>query len=330
MVFSLITNRCKGQNDNWEDPNHAEVFETGRNVQAQIQHLVSLFVAKLDLKKYPRTKGYTYFAQQKKSSRKKDIAIVARKPFIGGNWKSNGSRKSVEALVKALNLVAMPNGVDVCVSPTNLHLDYVYRSLKQNYLVAAQDCSSFKNGAHTGKVSAEQLSNFRIRWVIIGHSETRHEGPPKLFAKKVDLAMEQGLNVILCVGETLEQRKKNKVMPTIISQLQPIADNNPNWSRIVIAYEPIWAIGTGVTASPGEAQKVHDHIRQWLNSTVSSTVSNSTRIIYGGSVKPKNCDSLYSMTDIDGFLVGGASLKPKDFEAICYAPLRQRQTKAKL
>jgi len=252
---------------------------------------------------------------------------MKRKPFIGGNWKSNGSRLSVSTLVQGLNVASVPSGIDVCVAPTNLYLDSVSQSLKRSYLVAAQDSSAFTNGAYTGKVSAEQLRDFGVGWVIIGHSETRHEGTVQYFGKKVAMAMKAGLSVIACVGETLEQRKSNKVMPTLIAQLKPIIDSVSDWSRIVIAYEPIWAIGTGVTASPNQAQEVHHNIRTLLKHEVGPSVADTTRIIYGGSVKPKNCDSLFSMEDIDGFLVGGASLKAKSFETIFQAPQKLSHSK---
>lgn len=235
-----------------------------------------------------------------------------RKPFIGGNWKSNGSRKSIQTLVRALNLISIPSDVDVCVCPTNLYIDYVYRSLKRNYLVGSQDCSSFPNGAHTGKVSAAQLYDFKIRWVVIGHSETRHKETPDFFAKKVELALKEGLSVIVCVGETSEQRKSHQVLPSIIAQLQPIADIHPDWSRIVIAYEH-----TGLFSSK-QIQGVHANIRRWLREVYGTKVAD-TRIIYGGGVTSLNCHSLISMKDVDGFFVSEASLEPKDFEKILLA-----------
>ena len=163
------------------------------------------------------------------------------------------------------------------------------------------------------------LADFGVDWVIVGHSERRHIFGDSLdtCAAKAKVALDAGLSVVFCVGEQLEEQEAGKTMEVVEGQLKPLADSisSEQWGRVVIAYEPVWAIGTGKTASPAQAQESISDIRSWLEENVSVDVGTATRIIYGGSVKPSNCKSLISLSDIDGFLVGGASLKA-DFTAI--------------
>jgi len=253
---------------------------------------------------------------------------AGRRIFVGGNWKCNGTRKTVQALVNELNGGKYPSTVEAVVAPTFVHLEFVSQQLKNNIGVSAQNCSKTLSGAYTGEIGADILKDFGINWVILGHSERRqlyHEDD-KLVGEKTALALKQGLNVIACIGETLEERKANKTMEVCERQLKAIAENVSDWSRVVIAYEPVWAIGTGVTATPEQAQEVHAALRAFLSKTSGDKISRSTRIIYGGSVKADNCDSLIAEKDIDGFLVGGASLKGSDFLRI----LNARVTSAKL
>jgi len=183
-----------------------------------------------------------------------------------------------------------------------------------------------QTGAFTGEISAEMLEDMEVPWVVLGHSERR--APPfnetnEFVGKKVAHARFHGLSVIVCVGETLEQRENGRALEVIFEQLQAIADEiddreHSSWgSQVVIAYEPIWAIGTGVVATPEQAQEIHAGIRQWLADNVSEEVSKATRIQYGGSVNAENCVKLAQFSDIDGFLVGGASLDGDAFVKIC-------------
>jgi len=248
---------------------------------------------------------------------------MPRKVFIGGNWKSNGSKSSVEALVKGLNSCEFPDkDVEAVVSPIFLHLDCVQQNLRPTIQVAAQNCSLTGNGAYTGEISAEAIADFGLKWVILGHSERRqyYGEDNAVVAQKVAIAQKAGLSVIACFGEKLEERKSDETFKVIYGQLQAISEKVADWSKVVLAYEPVWAIGTGVTASPQQAQEVHAGIRKWLAEKVSPQVADSVRIIYGGSVKPDNAVELMKEKDLDGFLVGGASLKASDFSAILNAP----------
>jgi triosephosphate isomerase len=178
--------------------------------------------------------------------------------------------------------------------------------------VSAQNISQYKNGAYTGEISAEMLKDAQIPWVILGHSERRHVFGESdvVVGDKVKIALDNGLRVMACIGEKLDERESGKTQAVNERQLAAILKTvGGNWSNVVSAYEPVWAIGTGKTASPEQAQEVHDQLRAWLKSNVSADVSKQTRILYGGSVTEKNAADLISKPDVDGFLVGGASLK---------------------
>ncbi|KAL4857031.1 Triosephosphate isomerase [Chlorella vulgaris] len=234
--------------------------------------------------------------------------------FVGGNWKCNGTVKSNEELVKLLNDADVPGTdvVEVVVAPAAVHIPQVQASLRKDFSVAAQNCWVKKGGAFTGELSAEMLVDLGLSWVVLGHSERRHViGEADDFtADKVAYALSQGLGVIYCIGEKLEEREAGNTMSVNARQLKALADKISDWSKIVIAYEPVWAIGTG------KAQEVHDEVRKWLADNVSKEVADATRIIYGGSVTAKNCGELATCPDIDGFLVGGASLKPEFVDII--------------
>nr|VDD09808.1 unnamed protein product [Brassica oleracea] len=238
---------------------------------------------------------------------------MARKFFVGGNWKCNGTAEEVKKIVNTLNEAQVPSQdvVEVVVSPPYVFLPLVKSTLRSDFHVAAQNCWVKKGGAFTGEVSAEMLVNLDIPWVILGHSERRAllNETNEFVGDKVAYALAQGLSVIACVGETLEQREAGSTMDVVAAQTKAIADRVSNWSKVVIAYEPVWAIGTGKVASPAQAQEVHDELRKWLAKNVSADVAATTRIIYGGSVNGGNCKELGGQADVDGFLVGGASLK---------------------
>ncbi|KAJ6799260.1 triosephosphate isomerase, cytosolic-like isoform X1 [Iris pallida] len=251
---------------------------------------------------------------------------MGRKFFVGGNWKCNGTVGEIKKIVSTLNDAKVPSQdvVEVVVSPPFVFLPLTKDSLRPDFHVAAQNCWVKKGGAFTGEVSAEMLVNLGIPWVILGHSERRALlGESNEFVgDKVAYALSQGLKVIACVGETLEQREAGSTMDVVAAQTKAIADRISDWTNVVVAYEPVWAIGTGKVASPAQAQEVHDNLRKWLHSHVSPTVAESTRIIYGGSVSGANCKELAGQPDVDGFLVGGASLKPEFVDIINAATVK--------
>ena len=198
------------------------------------------------------------------------------------------------------------------MAPPALYLLLVREHLKKEIGVAAQNVFDKPNGAFTGEISVSQLQDSNIGWTILGHSERRTilAESDATVASKTKYATENGVSVIWCCGESLEQREAGQTLEHIAGQLAALKAQVADWSRIVIAYEPIWAIGTGKVATTQQAQEVHAMIRQWLAKEVSQQVADETRILYGGSVSEKNCKELSKEQDIDGFLVGGASLKP--------------------
>jgi triosephosphate isomerase len=237
--------------------------------------------------------------------------------FIGGNWKCNGDNKFINDHCKFLNEITWDQEkCEVCVCPSLIHLEKVRGLLDERYIVGSQNVSMYENGAYTGEVSAKLLKDINIHWALIGHSERRqYFETDDVVVKKLKIAIDNGLNVIYCIGEKLAEREDGKTMEVVYKQLKDVVESISDWSKVVIAYEPVWAIGTGKTASPQQAQEVHAEIRQWLVRNVSEDVAKKTRILYGGSVTETNCNDLIIEKDIDGFLVGGASLK-QGFKAI--------------
>jgi len=212
--------------------------------------------------------------------------------------------------------VSSSPGVDVLIAPSFVHLHLALQKSKA-CLIAAQNCGVHGNGAYTGEVSADMLQDMGIEWVILGHSERRHvvtHESDQEIADKTKYAQAKGLSVVFCIGETLDEREAGNTFSVIERQIKALSDTvslGETATDIVLAYEPVWAIGTGKVASPEQAQEVHHHIRSWLKTHVSDKAAQETRIIYGGSVNASNCQDLAKMEDIDGFLVGGASLKPE-------------------
>lgn len=239
--------------------------------------------------------------------------------FVGGNWKCNGSEDSIGDLVEDLNAGIVPRDVDVVCAAPYVYLPQVKATLKKQFQVSAQNCWVGAPGAYTGEIAAEMLADLGISWVILGHSERRAlcGESPEFVGEKVAYAQSQGLSVIPCIGETLEERESGQMFNVLETQLGAIADKVVDWGSVVLAYEPVWAIGTGVVATPDQAQEVHAYLRGWIADNVGPDVANSLRIIYGGSVNDSNCVDLASREDIDGFLVGGASLKGPAFIQIC-------------
>ncbi len=245
-----------------------------------------------------------------------------RKPFIAGNWKMNNTIAESTALVTLLKKgVADVDGVEIMIAPPFTALSLIADQLQgSNILLGAQNCYPEENGPFTGEISPQLLKDVGCQAVIIGHSERRQlfKEPDNFINRKMKGAVNAGLTAILCVGETLEEREQEQMYEVLTTQLQSgLAGLTPeSMQQVVIAYEPVWAIGTGKTASSVEAQEVHSFLRGVLQGTIDQTTANATRIIYGGSVKPDNVDKLMAQLDIDGTLVGGASLKADDFERI--------------
>ncbi|XP_052213169.1 triosephosphate isomerase-like isoform X3 [Dreissena polymorpha] len=245
-----------------------------------------------------------------------------RKFFVGGNWKLNGTKKGVDGIIDFINKDCVDPNVEVVVAPSAIYLDYTRQKVNTSVGVAAQNCYKVGSGAFTGDNSAEMIKDVGCEWVILGHSERRHVfgESDQLIGEKTQFALKSGLKVIACIGEKLDEREAGNTEAVCFRQTQAIIDciQESDWGNIVIAYEPVWAIGTGKTASPEQAQEVHDTLRKWLADKVSPSVASSVRIIYGGSVTAANAKDLGKKPDIDGFLVGGASLKP-DFIQIVKA-----------
>uniref|UniRef100_A0A061QMK6 triose-phosphate isomerase n=1 Tax=Tetraselmis sp. GSL018 TaxID=582737 RepID=A0A061QMK6_9CHLO len=239
--------------------------------------------------------------------------VCTRRPIVGGNWKCNGTLKSISALLDVYNSAKIEGAdhIDVVIAPASLHISHVIGKLRSDWSVAAQNCWTGQ-GAYTGEKSADQIADIGCQWVILGHSERRQimGEECELIAKKAKVALDDGLSVMVCIGETEEERDAGRTLDVIHEQLTPVAEYIKDWSRVVIAYEPIWAIGTGKVATPEMAQEAHADIRNWIQEHVSHEVAETVRIMYGGSVNAGNCEGLLAGQDIDGFLVGGASLKP--------------------
>jgi len=241
---------------------------------------------------------------------------MARQFFVGGNFKMNpASREAKRKLVDALNEASLDPNVEVVIAPPSIYLIPVAELVRNGVKVAAQNCYIKLSGAFTGEISPAQLADAGIPYVILGHSERRtlfHESS-ELVAEKTRVALDNGLSVILCVGETLQEREANKTAEVVQEQLKPVVKllKDEDWAKVVIAYEPVWAIGTGKVATSAQAQQAHADIRAFLVKSVSPAVAESTRIIYGGSVTAANAKELATQPDVDGFLVGGASLKPE-------------------
>lgn len=232
----------------------------------------------------------------------------------------NGTKGSIDGIISFLKKGPLNPDTEVVVGCPQCYLSYVRENLPEEIGVAAQNCYKVPKGAFTGEISPAMIKDCGCEWVILGHSERRNvfDESDELISQKVGHALEAGLKVIPCIGEKLEERENNQTDEVVFAQMQALLPNISDWSRVVIAYEPVWAIGTGKTATPEQAQDVHAKLRNWLSENVSSEVAESCRIIYGGSVSPANCAELAKMGDIDGFLVGGASLKP-DFVTIINA-----------
>jgi triosephosphate isomerase len=244
-----------------------------------------------------------------------------RQLLVVGNWKMNGSRASVDTLLSPLLSEAAKHGTEMVVCPAFPHLAQVVKYCTASSIaVGAQDCSHMPSGAYTGDVAPDMLVDIGCRWVILGHSERRqyHGESDALVAAKVSAAVAAGLHPIVCVGETREQREAGDAEAVVRAQLQGALHGQINLRGLVVAYEPVWAIGTGLTATPEQAQAMHAFIRHCL-ADISGLDAARTHVLYGGSVKPDNAAQLFARPDIDGALVGGASLVAADFLAIVHS-----------
>lgn len=249
---------------------------------------------------------------------------MSRKHIVAGNWKMNNTLSETQTLLSALKDKKNTGDAQVIVAPTSINLQAAVATLQDSTIqVAAQNMHQEEKGAYTGEISASMLKDTGVHTVILGHSERRayfHESD-ELLAQKVNTALSHELQVIFCFGEELEDRKSGKHFDVVGRQLKNAIFHltAAQWSQIVLAYEPVWAIGTGETASPEQAQEMHAFIRKTVQESYDATTADQVTILYGGSVKPSNAKDIFSKPDVDGGLIGGASLKADDFFEIVNA-----------
>lgn len=246
-----------------------------------------------------------------------------RKKIVAGNWKMHGNLASNAELLQGVRAAVVGVAADVAVCVPYPYLDQVRKALEgSNVAWGAQDVSEHAQGAYTGEVSAAMLADFGCTYVIVGHSERRsfYGDTDAIVAAKFEAAQKAGLVPILCVGETLDERERNVTAEVVTRQLNAVISRCgiASLAKAVVAYEPVWAIGTGRTATPEQAQEVHAAIRARIAKD-DAGVANGLRIQYGGSMKPGNAKELMAQPDIDGGLIGGAALVAADFAAICAA-----------
>lgn len=243
-----------------------------------------------------------------------------RQPLVIANWKLNGDVSLLHEMAAQMRATQASRTASIVICPPAVFVPAAKDIFSATAVkIGAQNCAAQAEGAFTGEISGHMLQEAGAEYVLIGHSERRalFAEDNKALAEKVRLAQLAGLYPVFCVGETLEQREANDVQAVIRSQLNE-GLVHADFSRLVIAYEPVWAIGTGKTASPEQAQEVHAMIRAWV-AEVAPEVAQKIQILYGGSVKAENAETLFSQPDIDGGLIGGASLVPSQFDAICQA-----------
>ncbi|MDC6405005.1 MULTISPECIES: triose-phosphate isomerase [Maribacter] len=247
-----------------------------------------------------------------------------RSKIVAGNWKMNKNLEETEDLLVELAAKLPDTKAEVMVAPTFVNLAAAVRNLEASRIeVIAQNMHFAESGAYTGEISADMLLNIGVDTCIIGHSERRayFGETDEILAKKVRTALEKGIRVMFCFGEELEDRKSGNHFNVVENQLKNalFSLDKTDWSKIILAYEPVWAIGTGETASPEQAQEMHAFIRKVISDVYDSSVASNVSILYGGSVKPGNAEEIFSKPDVDGGLIGGASLVSDDFVAIIKA-----------
>ncbi len=248
-----------------------------------------------------------------------------RQKIVAGNWKMHKNAEETEDLLNDL-IDKLPNDktVEIIVAPTFINLASAVEHLEfTNIEVAAQNMHQSESGAYTGEISADMLKSVGVNTVILGHSERRaifHE-TDAIISYKVDTALKHDMRVIFCFGEELKDRQDKQHFNVVENQLRDglFQIDKSSWSNVVLAYEPVWAIGTGETASPEQAQEMHEFIRETVRKGFGSDIAEDVSILYGGSVKPENAKEIFSKPDVDGGLIGGAALKALDFAAIVNA-----------
>jgi triosephosphate isomerase len=250
---------------------------------------------------------------------------MKRRSIIAANWKMNGNLSLINEMITGLNEVQLAENVDVVVCPSFPYLLSFTQfaqseSLQKSIHLGSQNVSDHESGAYTGEISVDMLKECSVQYVIVGHSERRDiykESSAKV-AEKVAKVLSAGLTPILCIGESESERENEQTNVVLSAQLQSVIDNIgiEKFVDVVIAYEPVWAIGTGKTASPEMAQQTHQFIREFL-ALNNAEIASKVPLLYGGSVNASNCETLFAQPDIDGGLIGGASLKVDEFKVIC-------------
>lgn len=246
---------------------------------------------------------------------------MSRKKIVAGNWKMNNGLQETKLLINELKTEVNHCECDVMIAPSFVCLQTAIDLLTNNDIeVVSQNVHQEKNGAYTGEVSAKMLSSIGIKTTIIGHSERREyfNETHDMLKHKVDTSLEKSMKIIFCFGEQLKDRKTNNHSTIISNQISESLFhlNSSDWDNIILAYEPVWAIGTGETASSDQVQEMHSFIRNFIAQKYSAELAQNVSILYGGSVKPSNAKEIFSMEDVDGGLIGGASLNSKDFFSI--------------
>ena len=246
---------------------------------------------------------------------------MSRKKIVAGNWKMNNGLQETKLLINELLRETNHSECEVMIAPSFVSLKTAIDSLiDKNIEVVSQNVHQNNNGAYTGEVSAKMLSSFGIKTTIIGHSERREyfNETHDLLKHKVDTSLENSMRIIFCFGEQLKDRKTDNHFNIISNQISESLFhlNSSDWDNIILAYEPVWAIGTGETASSDQVQEMHSFIRNFISQKYSTELAQKVSILYGGSVKPNNAKEIFSMEDVDGGLIGGASLNSTDFFSI--------------
>jgi len=247
---------------------------------------------------------------------------MARRSIVAANWKMNGDLALADTMLTELSNIELANNVDVVICPSSPFLGAFLKHDVNGLSVGAQNVSEHESGAFTGEVSTTMLKELAVKFAIIGHSERRsyYQETSIQIAQKVKATLDAGLTPILCIGESESERENEQTEAILTAQLQPVIDevSIERFSDVVIAYEPVWAIGTGKTASSEMAQETHQFIREFL-ALANESVASKVPLLYGGSVNASNCEELFAQADIDGGLIGGASLHVEQFKTICLA-----------
>ena len=244
-----------------------------------------------------------------------------RKKIVAGNWKMNNNLSETIKLINDLKIQINRNNVKVMIAPAFTFLQTAVKQIDGfDIEVISQNINNNSSGAYTGEVSAEMLKSIGVNTTLIGHSERRayYNEDDDLLLNKLKHSIECGMNVIFCFGEELSDRKSQNHFTVVKNQLDNTVmkvDKN-SWKKIILAYEPVWAIGTGETASAEQAQEMHEYVRKCISETFGKEISNNVSILYGGSVKPNNASEIFSKKDVDGGLIGGAALNASDFSKI--------------